>query len=84
MNDEHPKARKEQVMELKVGYMPEGHTVVGYIAYIKMLDKEGECYWASRSEDLNAMEQLGMAYDQLDEYRTDMGKTRVDQDGSDG
>lgn len=76
---EEEKAKKSDRMNLDVGYMPEGHVVVGYIAYIKVLDKNGEAYWASRNKDLNMMEQLGMALDQFEETKADVNRTRIDQ-----
>lgn len=71
-------ARADQKMTLEVGYMPLGHTVVGYIAYVKMLDENGEFYWGSRSDGLNAMESLGMAHDMVQEYTADLASSRRD------
>ncbi|MGW4127979.1 hypothetical protein [Amycolatopsis japonica] len=43
--------------------IPDGHVIVGYIAAIKILDEDGECYFAVRNDGLNMMETLGMAHD---------------------
>lgn len=56
-------------LKLSVGHIPEKHTVVGFLAYIKVLDDDGEMYWASRSDGLNDMEKLGMALNQLDDFQ---------------
>jgi hypothetical protein len=71
-------ATKDDKLELSVGFMPEGHTLVGYIAYIKMLDRDGEVYWASRDDGLNGMEMLGMAHDMATEYQVDLANSRKD------
>jgi hypothetical protein len=78
------KANKEDTLNLSVAYMPTGHTMVGYIAYIKMLDAEGEVYWATRDDGLNDMEMLGMAHDMASEYQTYLAANRRDLEEDDG
>jgi hypothetical protein len=69
-------AKAEDKMTLEVGYMPKGHLVAGYIAYIKVIDENGDYYWASRQEGLNNMEQLGMACDMVNEIQEDLKSSR--------
>lgn len=67
---------------IEVGYMPKGHMVVGYIAYLKVIDTEGDYYWASRANGLDNMEQLGMAHDMVNEIQEDLKKDRRDPGGN--
>lgn len=47
--------------------------IVGYIAMVKVMDKEGGYYWATRgSSDLNDMEKLGMATDMVNCFTEDL------------
>lgn len=48
-------------LRLELGAIPPSHTPVGYVAYVKVLDEDGQLYWALRSDGLNDMEKLGMA-----------------------
>lgn len=71
-------------INLTVGHMPENHVVVGYIAYLKVLDKDGEEYWASRDNGLGDMEMLGMAHDLADEYQSNIRSMRRTIGGDNG
>lgn len=46
---------------LPVSHIPDGHTLVGYVAYLHMLDSKGQPYWASRRSGVSDMEAVGMA-----------------------
>lgn len=45
---------------------------IGFIAYIKALDAEGNVFFALRWRDLNPMEALGLATVMADELRADL------------
>lgn len=57
---------------IEVANIPEGHVIVGYIAQFKVLDEDGELYWAIRRPDVNTMEAYGMACDLADTIRGDL------------
>jgi hypothetical protein len=69
-------------MNLHVGHMPEGHLVVGYVAHIKVMDDNGELYFATRVNGLNDMEMLGMAQDMATSFGAVLnnGKNTVEDD----
>jgi hypothetical protein len=71
-----PSDNPNDKISLEIGYMKEGHTVVGHLSYLKVLDNEGDFYWASRSDGINMMEQLGMAYDMVREIEEDLKRSR--------
>lgn len=54
---------------IEVTALPKGHIVVGYIAHLKVLDEEGEEYFATRIDGLGDMEMLGMAVNMADWFR---------------
>ena len=55
---------------IKVESIPEGHVVVGYIVVnLKVLDENGDLYWALRRDGLDSMESYGMAHDLVDSIR---------------
>lgn len=63
--------------------IPEGDMVVGYVAQFKVLASDGTYYWASRKQDVNDAEAVGMLTVQLDDYRDDFRnfpKTIVSRD----
>lgn len=59
--------------------IPLGHIVVGYVAHLKVLDENGELYFAIRTRDLNDMEALGLALDLKRSIEDDLqsGKERA-------
>lgn len=59
-------------LDLRVGHIPANHTVVGYITSIKVLDENGEPYYAIRTDGLSDMEKLGMAVSMGDDFRHQM------------
>lgn len=69
-------AKKEDKATIEVGFVPSGHMVAGYIAYLKVIDETGDYYWASRDNGLNTMEMLGMAQDMVNEYQSDLAANR--------
>ena len=58
--------------------IPLGHIVVGYVAHLKVLDENGQLYFAMRSKDINDMEALGLAQDMVNSIQDDLstGKER--------
>jgi hypothetical protein len=50
----------ENWSHIKVDHVPEGHIITGHVTVMKVLDSEGNAYWATRSMDLNDMEAYGM------------------------
>ena len=48
---------------IDVDKIPDGHVIVGYVAALKILDGDGDVYFAIRNDGLNMMETLGMARD---------------------
>lgn len=65
-------------MNMEINGIPDGHVVVGHISYLKVLDAEGECYWAFRNDGLNSMEALGLAVDMENEVRMSVSDMKVD------
>lgn len=74
----------KQALNLAVGHIPVNHTVVGYIASVKVLDESGNAYYALRTDGLPDMEMLGMAVSMGDDFRRQMlgGTNPVDEDRS--
>lgn len=67
--------------ELVLGNMlPENHVVVGYVVHLKVLDQDGNLYFAMRTQGLNDMEALGLASDMHDSIRADCqhGRERIE------
>jgi len=67
-------------INIEVHHIPPGHVVVGYVAHLKLLDKDGEEYWATRDNGLGDMEMLGMAHDMVDEYQNSIRSMRKNID----
>jgi hypothetical protein len=67
-------------ISIEVHHIPPGHVVVGYVAQLKVLDKDGEEYWATRDEGLGDMEMLGMAHDMVDGYQNNIRSMRKNID----
>lgn len=55
-------------MNLPIGHMPAGHLVVGYVAHLKVMDTNGDLYFATRVDGLNDMEMYGMAQDMANSF----------------
>lgn len=68
--------RNCNTINLEVNHIPEGHVIVGYVAHLKVLDKDGEEYWATRDNGLGDMEMLGMAHDMVNEYQSSIAAMR--------
>lgn len=62
--------------QLDISSLPKGHVVLGYVACLKVLDENGELYFAMRSTGLNDMESLGMTHDMLNTFQTDMADSK--------
>ena len=59
---------------LYISNIPENHIVAGHLTYLKVLDENGEEYWAMRTAGLNLMEGLGCATDMANEARNAIEK----------
>lgn len=59
---------QQHEMNLSVGHMPADHIVVGYCAHLKVMDAEGQLYFATRVNGLNDMEMYGMAQDMANTF----------------
>lgn len=75
MTDDHD-------LNLTVGHIPTSHTVVGYVAYLKVLDEDGDAYYAQRTDGLGDMEMLGMATALADDFKVQIrgGREHVEGD----
>ena len=52
--------------------IPEGHTPVGWIAHVKVLDEKGNLYFAQRADGLNDMEMFGLAQSMANSMANDL------------
>lgn len=68
---------------IEVTGIPDGHIIVGFISIVKVLDENGDTYWATRSKDINDMEGLGMMVNATEMFREDLRAGRIKQDGPD-
>ena len=57
---------------LEINSLPDEHIIAGYVTHIKVIDENGEMYWATRMEGLNDMEAYGMAQDMANSFRRDL------------
>ncbi|MGH3433181.1 MAG: hypothetical protein ACRDQB_10125 [Thermocrispum sp.] len=74
-----------QEFSLKVQRIPSDHMVVGYVAYLKVLDENGDMYFAQRIEGINDMEALGMATDMQNNYQVMLENSvvEIEDEGND-
>lgn len=70
---------EENKTNISINKIDDGHIVVGYVAVLKVLDKNGEVYWATRSDDLNDMEAYGMMHNAVEMFREDLREGRIKQ-----
>lgn len=62
---------------LAIANIPRGHIIVGYVSHLKVLDNEGELYFAQRTGGLNDMEKFGLSVSMADSMSDDLlGKRR--------
>lgn len=66
----------EEKFNLPIKKVPEGHIVVGHVVLMKVLDAQGEEYWATRQEGLNMMEAYGMIYSARDDFQAELNGMR--------
>lgn len=52
--------------------IPPGHIIVGHVSHFKVLDENGELYFAQRSGGVNDMEQYGLAVSMADSMAKDL------------
>lgn len=63
-------------MNIEVPSIPDGHIVVGSVSVLKMLDTDGQDYWAMRPVGVNDMEAFGMVMFAADMCRLDLQECR--------
>lgn len=63
--------------QITVKDIPKGHIIIGHVVVAKVLDSEGQEYWATRSQGLSDMEIYGMAINAVDNMRIDLTGGRV-------
>jgi hypothetical protein len=73
-------SQSEDTATIQVDHIKDGHVIVGYVACIKVLDEDGELYWATRQDGVNDAEAYGMGQIMVDNFATDLSSRRCDPD----